>query len=476
MAGKTTIESATKASKGRKLPMPDVFVILFGFMILVMIMSYIVPAGSYERIKNNGLTQVSTDSFQYIDAMPLGFLDLFTAIHQGLTGASGIIFLILVVGGSLKVIESTGAINNGIYRLIHLAKGNHNVLIVMFCTTFAIFSSVGIAPNLAIAFIPIGLLLSRSLQLDPIVGVSMIFLGAYAGFAGGVFDPVVTVTGQKIAELPLFSGFLFRGVIFLVFLSITIVYICRYAQRVRSNPDNSFMGHVGTAPDPKDGELEAAPVLSLSHRIVLLLIPVAIGTFLYGGFNFGWGIKELSAVFIILGIVTAAICRVTPNDFVKRMMAGANEVMYGALVVGVAAAVIVLLKQASLIDTIVHGIVSSLDGHGKIMAMQLLYAFNLTFNGLITSGTGQAAIVMPIMVPIGDMLEVTRQSTFITFKLGDAVTNIITPLSGTLMACLAIARVSYVEWFRFALPLVLIWVVVGGLFVAIAVSINYGPF
>ena len=135
-----------------------------------------------------------------------------------------------------------------------------------------------------------------------------------------------------------------------------------------------------------------------------------------------------------------------------------------------------VVKQAQLIDTIVHSVASSLDGHGQIMAMQLLYLFNLTFNGIITSGTGQAAIVMPIMVPIGDMLEVTRQSTFITFKLGDAVTNIITPLSGTLMACLAIARISYVEWFKFVLPLVMIWVVVGGVFVAIAVSINYGPF
>lgn len=476
MAEETTIKPSDKVPKGKKLPMPDVFVILFGFMTLVMILSYIIPAGSYERVQNNGLTQVSTDSFQYIDSTPLDFLDLFTAIHQGLTGASSIIFLILVVGGALKVIESTGAINNGIYRLINLARGKQNILIIMFCTTFAILSSVGIAPNLAIAFIPIGLLLSRSLQLDPIVGVAMIFLGAYAGFSGGVFDPVVTVTGQKIAELPLFSGFFFRGIVFFAFLGVTIAYICRYARRVQQDPGSSLMGSASMTSRQEEGDFVTTTALGLSHKAVLLLIPAAIGTFLYGGFNFGWGIKELSAIFIILAIFTAIIGRITPNNFVKQMMAGASEVMYGALVVGVAAAVIVLLKQASLIDTIVHSIVNSLDGHGKIMAMQLLYAFNLTFNGLITSGTGQAAIVMPIMVPIGDMLEVTRQSTFITFKLGDSVTNIITPLSGTLMACLAIARVSYVEWFKFVFPLAMIWVVVGGIFVAIAVGIDYGPF
>ncbi|PCF97396.1 YfcC family protein [Vreelandella nigrificans] len=469
-------EKAPSDGVRKKLPMPDVFVILFGFMILIVLASYIIPAGSYERVVNNGLTLVDTDSFRYISAAPLGVMDIFTAIHKGLVGASTIIFLILVVGGVLKVIESTGAISSGIHRLISLAKGRQNILILVFCATFAVLSSVGIAPNLAIAFIPIGLFLARSLNLDPIVGMAMIFLGAYAGFAGGVFDPVVTVTGQTLAELPLFSGFVYRSVIFVTFLAITTAYICRYAAKVKANPSNSIMEQEAFIGREANQHAEELPIFTVPHKLVLALFAASIGFFLYGGFNFNWGITELSATFLMLGVATAIICRITPNDFVKRLIGGASEVMYGALVVGVAAAVIVLLRQAQLIDTIVHSVASTLDGHGKIMAMELLYLFNLAFNGLITSGTGQAAIVMPIMIPIGDMLEVTRQSTFITFKLGDAVTNIITPLSGTLMACLAIARISYVEWFKFALPLVMIWVVVGGVFVAIAVAINYGPF
>lgn len=467
--------SSRRKLERKKLPIPDVFVILFGFMILIMLASYIIPAGNYERVINNGLTQVDTDSFRYISAESLGFMDLFTAIHKGLVGASSIIFLILIVGGVLKVIESTGSISSGIHRLIDLAKGKQNILILVFCTTFAVLSSVGIAPNLAIAFIPIGLFLARSLNLDPIVGMAMIFLGAYAGFAGGVFDPVVTVTGQTLAELPLFSGFVYRSAIFITFLAITTVYICRYVARAKENSSNSYMEN-SFAPSDINAQTDDIPSFTLFHKLVLGLFVAFISFFLYGGFNLGWGITELSATFLILGVVTAILCRINPNEFVKQFMIGASEVMYGALVVGVAAAVIVLLKQAQLIDTIVHSVASSLDGHGQIMAMQLLYLFNLTFNGIITSGTGQAAIVMPIMVPIGDMLEVTRQSTFITFKLGDAVTNIITPLSGTLMACLAIARISYVEWFKFVLPLVMIWIVVGGVFVAIAVGINYGPF
>ena len=462
--------------KKKKLPMPDVFIILFGFMILVLIASYFIPAGTYERSSVNGLTQVSTDSFRYITAPSLNLMDLFTSIHKGLVAASGVIFLILIVGGVLKVIESTGALSAGIHRMIGLAKGRQNILIVIFCTTFATLASVGVGANLAIAFIPIGLFLARSLKLDPIVGVAIIFLGSYAGFAAGVFDPTVTVTGQTIAELPLFSGFVYRSAIFVVFLAITAAYICHYAKRVKSKQANSSAENVAVSATGEAQEADAAPDFTFSHKVILTMFAASFAFFLYGGFSFGWGITELSATFLMLGIITAAVGKISPNAFIKRLMNGAGEVMYGALVVGVAAAVIVLLKQAQLIDTIVHSVASSLDGHGKIMAMQLLYLFNLTFNGIITSGTGQAAIVMPIMVPIGDMLEVTRQSTFITFKLGDAVTNIVTPLSGTLMACLAIARISYVEWFKFVLPLVILWIAAGSAFVAIAVSINYGPF
>lgn len=474
---KTSLALERQAPRNKKrFPMPDVFVILFGFMLLVLIASYVFPSGSYERVAEDGITKVVSGSFQYVQAEPLGILDVFTSIQKGLVGAAAIVFLILIVGGVLKVIESTGAIGAGIHVLINKTRGNHNILIVAFCSIFAVLSSVGIAPNLAVAFVPIGILLARSLRLDPIVGVAMIFLGAYAGFSGGVFDPVVTVMGQRIAELPLFSGVLFRVVVFIVFLSVTTVYICWYAGKIKQNPSSSIMGENPFSELPDTQGQDQSLKFTGIHGVIILLFSLSIGVFLYGGLNLNWSVNELSGIFLMLGTVTAIIARISPNDFVKRFVGGAREVLYGALVVGVAGAVIVLLRQAQLIDTIVYAVSSSLGDLSPIMSMQSLYAFNLTFNGLITSGTGQAAIVMPIMVPIGDMLEVTRQSTFITFKLGDAVTNIITPLSGTLMACLAIARVSYVDWFRFVWPLTVIWVMLGGIFVAAAVVINYGPF
>ncbi|TWT08028.1 YfcC family protein [Planococcus sp. CPCC 101016] len=466
-----------KTSEGKKkMAMPDVYVILFGFLLLAFLASYILPAGTYERAEVNGIMQVVPNSFQYIDTESLSIMDVFTSIQVGLAGAGGIIFLIIIVGGIIRVIEHTGAISSGIHSLIQKSKGNHNLLIFTFCSIFALISSLGVAPNLAIAFVPIGIMLARTLKLDPIVGVSMVFLGAYAGFSGGVFDPVVTVMGQTIAGLPLFSGALYRMVIFVAFLSVTIAYICIYAKKVRQDPSKSLMGADSFKDHPEEKEIDATARFTNAHKVIILLFFVTIGGFLYGALQLDWSINELSAVFLMLGIAVALVAKITPNQFVKVFMGGASQVMYGALLVGVAGAIIVLLDQAQVVDTIVNGVVAALINFTPVVSMVLLYGFNLVFNGIITSGTGQAAIVMPIMVPIGDMLEVTRQSTFITFKMGDAVTNIITPLSGTLMACLAIAKVSYVKWVKFVFPLLLIWVVLGGVFVAAAVWMDYGPF
>ncbi|WP_231746966.1 YfcC family protein [Lentibacillus sp. JNUCC-1] len=456
--------------------MPDVYVILFGFLLLAFMLSYIIPSGTFERVEKGGITQVVPDSFQYITSDPLSIMDLFSAVQRGLVNASGIIFIILIAGGVIRVIEHTGAIDAAIHPLLRKSRGNQNMLIVTFCTIFAVICSIGIAPNLAVAFVPIGILLAEKLRLDPVIGVAMVLLGAYSGFAGGVFDPVVTVLGQMIAGVPIFSGVLFRMLIFAVFVSITITYIIVYAKKAKYQSSRSSLESESMIEPHASGENAIEPhTFTPIYQIIILLFFGAIALFLYGSLQHGWSINELSAIFLMLGICIALVTRISPNQFVKVFMDGAGRVMYGALIVGVAGAVIVILQDAQVVDTIVHAVSSALNDFTPVLSMVLLYGFNLLFNGIISSGAGQAAIVMPIMVPIGDMLDVTRQSVFITFKLGDAVTNIITPLSGTLMACLAIGKVSYVKWVKFAFPLLLIWILLGAVFVAAAVLINYGP-
>ncbi len=464
-----------KQSLFSRFVMPDAFIIIFSIVVLAAGLTYILPAGEYERETVDNVTKVVPGSYEVKEGAPTGIIDLFSAIPAGMTAAANIIFLIFIIGGIVYLIESTGAIDAGVHTLIELSRGQYMLLIGVVSAIFGVLASLGIAANAVIAFIPIGIALARSLNLDAIVGVATVYLGYYAGMIAGIFDPSILGLAQTIAELPLFSGMWLRIILFIVLITITITYINRYAKKVKLNPAASHMGDELFSSDLEVREYDGQKITKRQIFILLTFLGF-IAFFIYGAFTKGWGITQLSGIFIIMGIVIAAIAKISPNEFVHRFIKGAQGIVYGALVVGLARAVIVILENGSVLDTIVHYALIPLDSVGLYAGAQLLYIFNLLFNILVTSGTGQAAIVMPLMVPIVDLLGITRQTGALILMLGDGFTNIITPTSGVLMAVLAVGGIKWTQWVRFVFPLLLIWMVVGSIFIFIATAIQYGPF
>lgn len=459
-----------------KWAMPDAFIIIFGIVLLAAIATYLIPAGTYEREVVNGIKRVVPGSFHEVAQSPASLMDVFYAIPVGLRESASIIFLIFMIGGAIAIYDRTRAIDSGINALIVKTKGNYQVLIIAVAFIFGMLSSLGLAANAVIAFIPIGIALSRSMKLDAITGVAVVYLGYYAGNAVGVLDPTILGTAQTLAEVPLFSGLLFRIVLFAVLITVTIAYIVWYAKRIAKNPEKSYMS--GMANDDPDAETEPKEVdgtFTLKQKISLFIFVAFIGLFLYGAFKFKWGIDHLSAIFIMMSIVVAAMFKIAPNDYVKTFMKGAQSLVYGALVVGIARAVIVILDKGNILDSIVQATLVPLQQTSHYWGAQLLYFFNLLFNLLVTSGTGQASIVMPIMVPILDILDLTRQTGVLILKLGDGFTNIITPTSGVLMAVLAVGKVPWTRWVKFVFPIMMIWIVIGMAAIWIATAINYGP-
>src|SRR5699024_3562400 len=306
--------------------------------------------------------------------------------------------------------------------------------------------------------------------LDPLVGVAMVYLGQYTGVATGTFDPVITGLAQSIAELPLFSGAWLRFAAFVALLLITIVYICLYVRKISKDPSKKM-----TEFDDVDELEETRPQFGKftnRHKIILLVFFAFLGVFLYGVFQFEWTVNELAAIFLLAAIVVAVIAKINPNEFVSVFIKGAQGMVYGALVIGLARSIVLVLEEGAVLDTIVNYAFEPLNSVPPMLGAITLFFFNL----IITSGTGQAAIVMPFIVPLVDMLDITRQTGVIAFKLGDGITNVITPTSGVLMAVLAVGKVSFVSWFKFVWPLVLMWTVVGVITVAVVVLVNYGPF
>ena len=463
--------------KKRRFAMPDAFIIIFGIAFLSAIATYIVPAGSYEREEVGGITQAIPDSFSFTESNPTSLLDLFLAIQQGMIESGNIIFLIFMIGGAVAVLDASGAIDAGINALVRKTKGNTMLLIASVTTIFGIICTVGVASNAVIAFIPLGIGLAKALKLDAIAGVAIVYLGFYAGNTAGVLEPTILGVAQTIAELPLFSGLLLRLAVFIVLMAVTILYIVRYINKISKDPSLSLMGNTPfTISSDEDDTRQTNQSFTKKHVAVIFVFLIFIGIFLFGALRLGWSVNELSAIFIMMAIVVAAVDRITPNEFIRRFMNGAKAITYGALVVGIARAVIVVMQEGNIMDTIVYAALTPLESMGVGIGAMALYAFNLLFNLLVTSGTGQASIVMPLMVPLVDMLDITRQTGVLAMKLGDGITNIITPTSGVLMAVLAVGGVSWTRWFRFIYPLVLIWVGVGAVFMLLAVMIDYGPF
>lgn len=458
--------------------MPDAFIIIFSIVVLAAISTYFIPAGTYERETVDEVTKVVPGSYSQIESNPTNLLDLFKSIQIGMKEAAGIIFLIFIIGGIVRVIESTGAINAGINTLIEKTKGRYMVLITAVSGIFGLLASMGLAANAVIAFIPIGIALARLLKLDAIVGVSMIYLGYYSGMIAGIFDPTILGLAQTIAELPLFSGIVLRIFIFIALITITIIYTNRYAKKIKLDPSRSIMADApfGNIEESNPQETSTPEKFTGVQKLVLLTFIGFIGIFIYGAFTREWGIDDLVGIFIMMGVVIAIIARISPNRFVSTFIDGAKSITYGALVVGLARAVIVVLEDGVVLDTIVNTVLVPLESTSLFIGAQLLFFFNLGFNLLVTSGTGQAAIIMPIMVPIVDLLGITRQTGTLILMLGDGFTNIITPTSGVLMAVLAVAGVKWTKWIRFAFPILLMWIVVGMIAIAYATLTGYGPF
>src|SRR5699024_8898325 len=231
-----------KPSIFKKIKMPDVFIIIFGIAILAAIATYIVPAGMFEREEVDGITRVISGSFENTEGNPANLLDLFVAIQQGMIETANIIFLILMIGGVVAVIEHTGAIDAGINLLIEKSKGKYMVLITTVALAFGVLASMGLVANAVIAFVPIGIALARNLKMDAVVGISMIYLGYYAGMIAGIFDPVILAFAQNVAELPLFSGMYLRVFIFIGMITTVIIYTNYYAKKIKNDPMKSVLG------------------------------------------------------------------------------------------------------------------------------------------------------------------------------------------------------------------------------------------
>ncbi|WP_156291948.1 YfcC family protein [Oceanobacillus salinisoli] len=459
-------------SKKSKWEMPDTYVILFFVLLAGFVATFIVPSGTFERETVDGVERVIPDTYQQTEGETLGILDIFNAIQTGMIESADIIFLVLFAGGMFEIIERSGALRGVINRAVRLTRNNEFWLIAVVSTIFALVGAIGAVANAVMAFVVVGVVIARALKLDPIVAAAITFGANFVGFSVGFINPYTVGIAQGIADLPLFSGMVLRIIVFVVILSVTIWYIWRYAKKILADPSQSLMGVYEDSNE--ENELDAP--FTTRHKLLLTFVVLCLGFFVYGSIQLGWTINHMSAFFIFISLGAGIIAGMHYNTLAGHFLTGTSNLVYGALVVGVARSVIVILEDGAIIDTIVYALSVPLENLAPVLSAIGMFVSNGILNFLVNSGSGQAMIAMPLLTPLADMVGVTRQVAVQAYQFGDGLTNLIFPTSGILMASLAVAKVPYMKWLKWVFPLFLIWLGIAIVTLVIGVMINWGPF
>ncbi len=467
-----------KADRKERFKIPHTYVILFSIIIIMSILTYILPAGQYARIEDKALDRVIVDpeSFHYVEQNPIGVFDLIQSIPKGMGAASEIIFFLFIIGGAFQIITVTGAIEAGIGKMAKRLYGKERLMIPIFMLIFALGGATFGMSEEVIIFVPIGVALARALGFDAMTGTAMIALGAACGFNSGFMNPFTVGVAQEIAELPLFSGVLMRVIIFFVLLIISTLYISRYAIKVKNNPEASIVYDLEQREKDQKIDLNNMIEMTTRHSLILLTVLVSFAIIMYGVFELDWYILEIGSIFLAMGLISGIIGGLRPSQLAEEFVLGAQSIVFGALVVGIARGILVVMTDGMIIDTIVYSLAHTIQALPKSIAVIGMYIIQIIINFFIPSGSGQATATMPIMVPLADILGITRQTAVMSFQFGDGFTNSIIPTSAALMAYLSIAKIPYEKWFKFIWPLMIIWIGTGVIFLVIANAVAYGPF
>ncbi|MCC8127406.1 MAG: hypothetical protein LIO92_08410 [Clostridiales bacterium] len=448
----------------KKFTVPNAFIIVFGIMILAAILTYIIPAGTYDKIADT--STIDPNSFHYIDQSPTTLWQFVNSISTGMANGSSIIILIFLLGGYFNILIDSKAIDCFVNFLIK-KYGNKSIIILpVICILMSVLGAVGVMANPVVAFIPVGLILAKKLKMDQMVAVAMMLVAAYCGFGMSPMCAATVQMAQKIAEIPVLSGFGFRTVAWLVGLAITLMYIMHYANQVSKDPSKSIMGDEFVIEQNED---DLNDEFTIRHAICLITLVVAMGIYIYGSLKYGWGIAYLETIFFCIAVIVAAASGMGADGFVKSFIAGTKQMCFSAMLVGCATAVSVILTNGNIIHTIIYGMAQILLVLPRWLVGPVMYYINVIFNFFVSSGSGQAAIVMPIMAPLSDVIGVSRQMAVCAYQYGDGLSNLIFPTNGTMMASIAIAGVKYEKWLKWMLPLYGMWLVLTSIVMAAGV-------
>ena len=449
-----------------KFKAPNTFLIIFSLIIVVSVFTWIIPGGQYDREVRDGREILIGDSFRYVESNPQNIGDVLMAPIEGFVDAALIIGFVILIGGTFGVLQKTGAVEAAI-KAIARAHGKstfvRSMLIPILMIIFSLMGGIFGFSEEVIPFILILVPLALVIGYDSIVGVAIPFVGAGAGFAGAFLNPFTVGIAQGIAGLPPFSGLVYRSVIWIITTAIAIIFVMIYASKIKRNPEISvtYQKDLKKRENLHLSDLEGFTGISGRHSAILIIFGISILSLILGVLKFHWYIAEISALFFGMAIVIGIAGKLTTDETCDSFLDGAKDLVSTAIIIGLARGILIVAKDGMIIDTMLNFLAGFISRLHPIMSAQAMFIAQTFINFFVPSGSGQAALTMPIMAPLSDLVGVSRQTAVLAYQLGDGFTNMIIPTSAVTMGVLTLADIPWEKWARWILPLELIFLLTG---------------
>jgi len=447
-------------------------------VVLVLALSWLLPSGEFQRVEKAGRQVTVPGTFRHLPKVHLGPEMLLLAPVRGFVDGALIIAFLFVIGGAFNVVQETGTITVAIRRITRAIAARpylEKLLIPLLMVIFSLAGSVFGMSEETIPFVLIFIPLSLALGYDSIVGISIPFLGAAAGFAAAFFNPFTVGIAQGLTELPLYSGLEYRLICWGIGTAVVIAYVMVYAAKVKKNPQLSPVYAIDRSRESAGGGETAADAWTVRHILVIALFVLTMVVLVWGILEKQWYIEEIAALFLAMGLVLGAVAGLGPSRIARGFVTGAKDMVNVAFIIACGRALLIIAKDGQVLDTMLNagaGLISALP---LVVAAQMMFLVQAAINFFIHSGTAQAALTMPIMAPLADLLGLTRQTVVFAFQLCEFV-NPILPTSAVTMGVLGVARVPWEKWARWFLPLMLILMALSLALLVPPVLLRWGPF
>ncbi len=471
-------EHLIQAKKATKFKLPDTYLIIVGIMIFAAILTYIIPAGVYHMKMDpvTGKKVLDASTFHYVKQTPTTLIQFLLAFSHGLKKQGTMILNVILICGCFHVVNETKGLSNFFAYVIARLHSKVLLIIPIIMALFGFLGSTGAMVNSTIAFIPLGLVIASQMKMDRVFAMAVIYLSTFAGFGSSFMSVNSVQVAQQIAELPLLSGSGFRMVVSAIIVGVSIIYSLIYCFMVRKDPTKSVLwGTTAWGFDDLDAPQVDFEKIKLDWRdvVICLLTFGSFGLFVWGAITQHWGQDMMAAFMVFVAVVGGWVGHMNCTQIARTFVEGARKVLYGVLLIGFASGISLIMADGRIIHTIIHAVSIPLSHMSGPWAAVCMFWFNLLFNFFVCSASGQAAIVMPIMTPMADIVGLTRQVAVLAYQYGDGLSNTIFPVSSSLVASLAIAGVPFDRWLKFQIPLFLIWVAIASVAISIAVLIGY---